>query len=102
MHGTLRARLRRLGAGIACGVLLTGCASVRSLTDYQPGDPVLFAGTRLDLAAIRQDKPALARFHARPPAWPWLDLPFSFVADLFVWLIPRTPATPPGAPGSES
>ena len=25
-----------------------------------------------------------------PPTWPWIDLPFSFVADLFFWILPRT------------
>jgi uncharacterized protein YceK len=95
-------RWRRLGAVIVGAALLTGCASVRSLTDYQPGDPVWFAGSRLDIAAISNDRVALAKFHAQPPAWPWLDLPFSIVADLFVWLIPRTPTTPPGAPGNGS
>ncbi len=96
-----RSRLRRLGAGAALGMLLAGCASVRSLTDYQPGDPVWFAGTRLDIAAIRDDRPTLKKFTAQPPRYPWVDLPFSVVADLFVWLIPRTPSPPPGAPGSE-
>ena len=31
---------------------------------------------------IRQNGVALQRFHTIPPAWPWLDLPFSFTADL--------------------
>ena len=100
MHGARRLRLLRLGAGIAGGVLLAGCASVRSLSHYQPGDPVFLAGSRLDMAAIRDDRVTLAKFRVQPPAWPLLDLPFSFGADLFFWLIPRTPSPPPGAPGS--
>lgn len=90
-------RLQGLAAG-ACAALLCGCATTRTLVDYQPGDPVYFAGTRLDLAAIRHDDMALRRFHATPPAWPWLDLPFSLTADLFVWIVPRTPTPLPGAP----
>lgn len=79
-----------------CAALLCSCATVRTLTDYQPGDPVFMSGTRLDVAAIANDKPALKQFHATPPAWPWLDLPFSFVADLFFWMLPRSPARPGG------
>jgi uncharacterized protein YceK len=82
-----------------CVAIASGCATVRTLTEYQPGDPVFMSGTRLDVAAIAGDKLALKKFHATPPAWPWLDLPFSFVADLFFWILPRTPA-PPGAPGT--
>lgn len=76
--------------------LLGGCATVRTLTDYHPGEPIFFSGTRLDLAAIRRDQVALHRVHAAPPAWPLLDLPFSFTADLFFWMLPRTPPAAPG------
>ena len=98
MPRTRHARWLRRGVWLACGVLLGGCASVRSLTDYKPGDPVFFAGSRLDAAAIRNDQLALKKFTAQPPRYPMLDLPFSVVADLFFWLVPRTPAPPPGAP----
>jgi uncharacterized protein YceK len=81
-----------------CAALLCGCATVRTLTEYQPGDPVFMSGTRLDVAAIAGNQPALNRLQAKPPAWPWLDLPFSFVADLFFWMLPRTSASAPGAP----
>jgi len=81
-----------------CAALVSSCATVRTLTGYQPGDPVFMSGTRLDIAAIRNDKPALGKFHANPPALPWLDLPFSFVADFFFWMLPHTAATSPGAP----
>lgn len=85
--------------GCLCAALLCGCATVRTLTEYQPGDPVFMSGTRLDVAAITHNKPVLDRLRAKPPAWPWLDLPFSFVADLFFWVLPRTPASPPGGSG---
>ena len=95
-------RMRWLTIGGLCAALLCGCATVRTLTAYQPGDPVFMSGTRLNVAAIADDKLALRRFHATPPAWPWLDLPFSFVADLFFWVLPRTPASPPGGSGGSS
>jgi len=78
-------------------VLAAGCASVRTLSDYRPGDPVFLSGTRFDIAILRNDPIALRRFHSTPPAWPWLDLPFSFTADLFFWMLPRTP--PADEPG---
>jgi len=81
-------------AASLCIVMLTGCASVRTLTEYQSGDPVFFSGTRLDVAAINDDQVYLDKLQARPPAWPWVDLPFSLVADLLFWLLPRsTPAS---------
>lgn len=81
----------RAAAGIlvVLVVLLSGCASVRTLNDYRPGDPVFLSGTRLDLAALRNDPVALRKFRSTPPAWPLVDLPFSFVADLFFWILPR-------------
>jgi len=54
---------------------------MRTLTEYQPGDPVFMSGTRLDVAAIAGDQAVLNRLKARPPAWPWLDLSYSVVAD---------------------
>ena len=94
-------RLTCLLAWSLCVILVNGCATVRTLAKYQPGDPVLMSGTRLDVAAINQNKPVLGKLRAKPPAWPWLDLPFSFVADLFFWVIPRTSTPRPGMPGSE-
>ena len=101
MPGARRIQLARLAVGVVCGAVLAGCASVRTLSDYRPGDPVFMSGVRLDVAAITSDKRALGRLRAKPPAWPWVDLPFSFVADLFFWMAPRTPARRPGTPGSE-
>jgi len=95
------ARFTRCLACSLCIALVSGCATVRTLTKYQPGDPVFMSGTRLDVAAISHDKAVLNRLRAKPPNWPWLDLPFSFVADFFFWIIPRTPTPQPGRPGSE-
>jgi hypothetical protein len=57
------------------------------------------SGTRFDIAVIRNDPVALKRFHSTPPAWPWLDLPFSLAADSFFWLLPRGLGQPPATPG---
>lgn len=73
-----------------CVALLCSCASVRTLTEYRSGDPVFMSGTRLDVAAITADRTALNKLRAKPPAWPWVDLPFSFVADLLFWMAPRS------------
>jgi len=86
--------------GSLCVVLVSGCATVRTLTDYQPGDPVFMSGTRLDVAAIADNRLGLKQFHSKPPDWPWLDLPFSFVADLFFWMLPRTAGPPSGTSDS--
>jgi|GEM_PF-505234 len=101
MPGAHRIQFARLVAGIVCGAVLAGCASVRTLSDYRPGDPVFMSGTRFDVALIRWDPVALRRFHSLPPNWPLLDLPFSFIADLFFWILPHTPASP-DAPGAVS
>ena len=82
-----------------CVLAVTGCASVRTLVDYRPGDPVFMSGSRFDLALINEDPVALKKFHSHPPDWPWLDLPFSFMADLFFWLLPRSLDFLPSLPG---
>lgn len=79
-------------------VLASGCASVRTLADYKSGDPVFMSGTRFDAALITRDPIALKQFHSTPPAWPAVDLPFSFVADLFFWMLPRSLNLVPGGP----
>jgi len=94
-----RHRLRAGWLAAVCGAaLLSGCASVRTLVDYQAGDPIFLSGARFDVAVIRNDPVALKHFHSQPPAWPWLDLPFSFTADLLFWLLPRSLNLLPGSP----
>jgi len=88
-----RNRLAHVAALSLCVLPLDGSATVRTLVYYKPGDPVLLSGARLDAAAIGGDRVTLGRFHADPPAWPWLDLPFSFVADMFFWILPRKAGT---------
>ncbi len=80
-------RFRRVTVLSLCALLLGGCATARTMVAYQPGYPWFMSGTRLDIAAIRGDQAAVDRSHAKPPAFPRVDLPFSFGADLFSWIL---------------
>jgi len=66
---------------LAGAVLLSGCATVGTLNAKQPDAPVVYAGTRLDLYALKGGCCAEDRFGTAAPAWPGLDLPFSAVLD---------------------
>ncbi|KRP63846.1 YceK/YidQ family lipoprotein [Pseudomonas orientalis] len=60
---------------------LTGCATARTLDAAQPGAPVVYAGTRLDLYAINGGCCARDRFGAEAPSYPHIDLPASALLD---------------------
>ena len=60
---------------------LTGCATARTLDAAQPGAPVVYAGTRLDLYAIQGGCCAMDRFGAEAPSYPHVDLPASALLD---------------------
>ncbi|RZI33616.1 YceK/YidQ family lipoprotein [Pseudomonas orientalis] len=60
---------------------LTGCATARTLDAAQPGAPVVYAGTRLDMYAINGGCCAKDRFGAEAPAYPHIDLPASALLD---------------------
>jgi uncharacterized protein YceK len=66
---------------IALALTLTGCATARTLDAAQPGAPVVYAGTRLDLYAMRGGCCAMDRFGAEAPSYPGLDLPGSALLD---------------------
>jgi uncharacterized protein YceK len=66
---------------LALMVTMTGCATVRTLDAAQPGAPVVYAGTRLDLYAIGGGCCAKDRFGAEAPRYPGLDLPGSALLD---------------------
>lgn len=59
----------------------SGCATVATLNANQPGAPVVYAGTRLDLYVINGGCCPEDRFGAAAPRWPSLDLPGSAVLD---------------------
>jgi len=62
-----------------------GCATVTSIDSAEHDTPLVYSGTRLDLAAIADDESGLRKFKTLPPAYPWLDLPFSLVADTLIF-----------------
>ncbi|MCD5994714.1 YceK/YidQ family lipoprotein [Pseudomonas sp. CDFA 602] len=66
---------------IALALAMTGCATARTLNAAQPGAPVVYAGTRLDLYAMQGGCCAKGRFGAEAPGYPGLDLPGSAVLD---------------------
>ncbi|WP_433885428.1 YceK/YidQ family lipoprotein [Pseudomonas vranovensis] len=71
---------RLLGVMLVC-VMVSGCASVRTLDAAKPGAPVVYAGTRLDLYALQGGCCAIDRFGAEAPKYPGLDLPGSALLD---------------------
>lgn len=72
-------------AAIAVGSLLqSGCGTVRTVDNLHVGSPRIYGGTRLDLAAVNDDRMVLERFRSHsitPPAHPAADLPLSVVGD---------------------
>ncbi|WP_282358495.1 YceK/YidQ family lipoprotein [Pseudomonas sp. PS01303] len=62
-------------------VLLTGCATARTLDAAKPGAPVVYSGTRLDLYAMNGGCCAMDRFGAEAPSYPGVDLPGSALLD---------------------
>ena len=60
---------------------LAGCATVRTLDAAQPGAPVVYSGTRLDLYAMQGGCCAKDRFGAEAPSYPAVDLPASALLD---------------------
>jgi uncharacterized protein YceK len=74
---------------IILGLLLTtGCSTVRTLDANQPGAPIVYAGTRLDLYAMEGGCCEKDRFGAEAPKYPMLDLPGSALLDTL--LLPRS------------
>ena len=73
-------------AGILSRLLIstTGCATYKTLDAAGANGPKFFSGTRLDLNAINKDDVGLRKFKVKPPGYPLLDLPASFMLDLIV------------------
>ncbi|SQG00604.1 putative lipoprotein [Paucimonas lemoignei] len=66
---------------LALALSLTGCATARTLNAAQPGAPLVYAGTRLDLYAMQGGCCAMDKFGAQAPSYPGLDLPASALLD---------------------
>lgn len=66
---------------IGLALVMTGCATARTLNAAKPGAPVVYAGTRLNLYALQGGCCATDRFGAEAPSYPGLDLPGSALLD---------------------
>ncbi|MEE5097386.1 YceK/YidQ family lipoprotein [Pseudomonas alliivorans] len=66
---------------IGLALVMTGCATARTLNAAKPGAPVVYAGTRLNLYALQGGCCANDRFGAEAPSYPGLDLPGSALLD---------------------
>ena len=73
---------------VALLLFSTGCSTYRTVSSIGPGSPRVYSGVRLDYHTIRQNQFSLSRFEVEPPAYPWIDLPFSFMLDTV--LVPLT------------
>ncbi|WP_413043102.1 YceK/YidQ family lipoprotein [Pseudomonas sp. YJ42] len=71
----------RLGATLALVLLLSGCATVRTLDAAKPGAPIVYSGTRLDWYSLNGGCCPLDRFGAKAPKYAALDLPASVLLD---------------------
>lgn len=87
------ARTRKLVSALLllAPLLLSGCASVRTLDAAKPGAPLIYSGTRLDWYALNGGCCPLDRFGAEAPKHPGLDLPASALLDTL--LLPLSVAT---------
>ncbi|MFQ6575028.1 YceK/YidQ family lipoprotein [Pseudomonas sp. UM16] len=73
--------MKRLLGVALLGLLVSGCATVRTLDAAKPGAPLVYSGTRLDLYAMQGGCCAMDRFGAEAPNYPGLDLPGSALLD---------------------
>jgi len=73
--------MKRLFGIALLGLLISGCASVRTLDAAKPGAPIVYAGTRLNLYAMQGGCCEMDRFGAQAPEYPALDLPGSMLLD---------------------
>ena len=65
--------------------LVSGCATTSTVSQTEHRNaPLVFSGTRLNVAALSHKPNLKERFGVAPPDYPLLDLPFSGMLDLFV------------------
>lgn len=69
-------------------LLLSSCASIRTLSLNRPGYPLVYSGARLDWYAMQGGCCPQERFGVEPPEQPSLDLPGSILLDTL--LLPFT------------
>jgi len=75
--------LKKLIGGVVCVLVLSGCATFKSLNAEVPLYERIFmySGTRLDWATLENDDVTIRKLKAEPPGYPLVDLPFSFALD---------------------
>jgi len=66
---------------IVLALTMVGCSTARTLTAAQPGAPIVYSGTRLDLYAMQGGCCEMDRFGAKAPRYPGIDLPASALLD---------------------
>ncbi|MBG6287960.1 YceK/YidQ family lipoprotein [Pseudomonas nitroreducens] len=71
----------KLLAALLLLLQLGGCATVKTLNDSRPGDPLIYAGTRLDWYSLNGGCCPKDHFGTDAPAYPGLDLPGSALLD---------------------
>ena len=71
----------RLCSTLLTVLLLSGCATVRTLDAAKPGAPIVYSGTRLDWYRLNGGCCPLDRFGAQAPKHAALDLPASLLLD---------------------
>lgn len=62
----------------------SGCATFRTADNAHVGSPKIYGGTRVNIAALKNDESALLKYSGYgidAPAYPAVDLPFSLVGD---------------------
>lgn len=80
-------RYRRVFVILIASGVCSGCATFRAADNIRLGSPKIYAGTRLDVAALFEDEKTLANFQRygiNALTHPGIDLPFSLLADTFL------------------
>ncbi|MBI3606947.1 MAG: YceK/YidQ family lipoprotein [Nitrospirae bacterium] len=78
----------------ALAMALAGCGTIRTIPLLESsGSPKIYTGTRLDFHAITGNESRLTKFKTNPPAYPWIDLPFSLIADTLIFPVSSPVAT---------
>ena len=75
--------MKKFIGGIVCVLVLSGCATFKSLNAEVPlyERVFVYSGTRLDWAALEDDDVTIRKLKTEPPSYPLVDLPFSFAMD---------------------